>query len=267
MIARRLGSAALLAWSLADPVAAEPPAAAGRDSGGSLLARARTGGASRRVPAEWTFSTASQAGSQPSGPVFRRGGGWARAEASALVGSQLVNQDLGFSRNIFHTVSAEAEDVGFGEHYGARGAFFVNSYLGAEAGFTRTTTEFEFSVADEEAGVTIFEENLVQESREAAVAALAQLPLAAMTPYAVAGYSWRTSEAEGGAPFRAGAVVLGFGVKVPFPGMPVALAFDYRHVRYPADEADALRLAEGGAEGPTVSALTLGVILRLSVRR
>ena len=96
--------------------------------------------------------TAAQTAPRRQGPVFSQPGDWTHAEAAVVIGSQLVNQDLGFSRNIFQTVSAEAEDVGFGQHLGARGAFFVNRYLGAEAGFTRTTTDFEFSVTDEEAG-------------------------------------------------------------------------------------------------------------------
>ena len=260
MNAGRVCSAVLLLSGLWGPAAAKgaEPGGAARNSGSALLARARAGGEGAVV------TVGAPAPGQE--PVFAPGGDWARAEASALVGSQLVNQDLGFSRNIFQTISAEAEDVGFGEHYGARGAFFLNGYFGAEAGFTRTTTEFEFQVTDEEAGVTRFEEPLLQKSREIAVAAVAQWPLAAVTPYAAVGYGWRTSEIEGSDPFRAGAVVLGAGVKVPFPRLPVALAFDYRRVRYPSGE-DGPGLAEGAVSGPTVSALTLGVILRLGERR
>jgi len=187
--------------------------------------------------------------------------------AAVVIGSQLVNQDLGFSRNIFQTVSAEAEDVGFGQHLGARGAFFVNRYLGAEAGFTRTTTDFEFSVTDEEAGFTVFPEPLEQVSQEASVSAVLQWPRAAVTPYGVVGYAWRTSEVEGAEPFESGAVVVGIGIKVPFPGAPVLLAFDYRRIEFRDEEADALRLAEGGVGSPTVSALTLGIVVRLNVNR
>ena len=201
------------------------------------------------------------------GPALSQPGNWAHAEVAVVIGSQLVNQDLGFSTNIFQTVTAEADDVGFGQHYGARGSFFVNRYLGAEAGFARTTTEFEFSVIDEEAGVTIFEEPLVQVSQEATVSVVAQWPRAAVTPYAVIGYAWRTSEVEGGEPFESGAVVLGFGIKVPFPEVPVSLAFDYRHIEYGDEGGDALRLAEGRMSAPTVSALTLGVVVRLNVNR
>ena len=257
MIRQRLGSATLLLLSVAAPAAAGPE----RPPETDLLARARAAG----------DPVAASGGVQQtgvrSGPVFLPGGSWARAEMSALLGSQLVNQDLGFSRNIFQTVSAKADDVGFGEHFGARGAFFVSRYLGAEAAFTRTTTEFEFQVTDEEAGVTVFEENLVQESREVVLAAVAQLPLAAMTPYAAVGYGWRNSEVEGGDPFRAAAAVLGLGIKVPFPRIPVALAFDYRHVRYGAGDDDGLQLTEGGTGGATVSALTFGVVVRFAVNR
>lgn len=209
----------------------------------------------------------TQTGVSQQGPVFSRPGDWAHAEAAVVVGSQLVDQDLGFSSNIFQTITGEAEDVGFGEHYGARGAFFVNRYLGAEAGFSRTRTEFDFSVTDKDAGVTIFEDALIQVSREASIAAVAQWPRAAITPYAVAGYAWRTSDIEGGEPFQSGAVLVGFGIKVPFPRLPVSLAFDYRFVQYGDGEEDILRLAEGGMASPTVSALTLGVVVRLNVNR
>lgn len=208
-----------------------------------------------------------QTGPGRQGPVFSRPGDWSHAEAAVVIGSQLVNQDLGFSRNIFQTVTAEADDVGFGQHLGARGSFFVNRYLGAEAGFTRTVTEFEFSVTDDEAGVTVFAEPLEQVSQEASVSAIAQWPRAAVTPYAVVGYAWRTSEIQGTDPFESGAVVVGFGIKVPFPRSPVSLAFDYRFIEYRDEEDDALRLAEGGVGSPTVSALTLGVAVRLNVNR
>ncbi|MCY4059873.1 MAG: hypothetical protein OXG44_17950, partial [Gammaproteobacteria bacterium] len=135
-------------------------------------------------------SSAAQTAPSRQGPVFSQPGDWTHAEAAVVFGSQLVNQDLGFSRNIFQTVSAEAEDVGFGQHLGARGAFFVNRYLGAEAGFTRTTTDFEFSVTDEEAGFTVFPEPLEQVSQEASVSAVPQWPRAAVTPYGVVGYAW-----------------------------------------------------------------------------
>lgn len=208
-----------------------------------------------------------QTGSGRQGPVFARPGDWAHAEASVVIGSQLVNQDLGFSSNIFQTVAGQAEDVAFGQHVGARGSFFVNRYLGAEAGFARTRTEFEFSVTDEDAGITIFEEALVQVSQEASISAVAQWPRAAVTPYVVAGYAWRTAEVEGTEPFESGAVVFGVGIKVPFPAFPVSLAFDYRFIEYRDEEDDALRLAEGGMGSPQVSALTLGVVIRLNVNR
>ena len=214
-----------------------------------------------------TASSVTQTGTARQGPVFSQPGDWTHAEAAVVIGSQLVDQDLGFSRNIFQTVSGEASDVGFGQHFGARGAFFVNRYIGAEAGFTRTTTEFEFSVRDDEAGVTTFAEPLEQVSQEASVSAVAQWPRAAVTPYAVVGYAWRTSEIEGGEALEAGAIVVGFGIKVPFPRIPVALAFDYRYIEYRDDEGDGLRLAEGGMGSPTVSALTLGVVVRLNVNR
>lgn len=212
-------------------------------------------------------ASAVQTAPRRQGPVFSQPGDWTHAEAGVVIGSQLVNQDLGFSRNIFQTVSAEAEDVGFGQHLGARGAFFVNRYLGAEAGFTRTTTDFEFSVTDEEAGFTVFPEPLEQVSQEASVSAVLQWPRAAVTPYGVVGYAWRTSEVEGAEPFESGAVVVGIGIKAPFPGSPVLLAFDYRRIEFRDEEADALRLAEGGVGSPTVSALTLGVVIRLNVNR
>lgn len=212
-------------------------------------------------------SSAAQTAPRRQGPVFSQPGDWTHAEAAVVIGSQLVNQDLGFSRNIFQTVSAEAEDVGFGQHLGARGAFFVNRYLGAEAGFTRTTTDFEFAVTDEEAGFTVFPEPLEQVSQEASVSAVLQWPRAAVTPYGVVGYAWRTSEVEGADPFESGAVVVGLGIKVPFPGAPLSLAFDYRRIEFRDEEADALRLAEGGVGSPTVSALTLGIVIRLNVNR
>ncbi len=199
------------------------------------------------------------------GPVFSPGGDWARAEVSALIGSQLVNQTLGFSRNIFQTVSARVEDVGFGEHRGGRGVLFLNRYLGVEAGFTRTRTEFELSVADEEGGVTVFAEPLIQESRETTVAVVAQLPLAAMTPYGTIGHVWRSSEVEGSDPFRSGAFVVGGGIKVPFPRLPLAAAFDYRYARYPGGD-EMLYFTEGTPDGSTVSSLTLGVVFRFGLR-
>jgi hypothetical protein len=214
-----------------------------------------------------TASGVVQTQSGRQGPVFSQPGDWTHAEASVLVGSQLVDQDLGFSRNIFQTVTGEADDVGFGQHLGARGAFFVNRYLGAEAGFTRTVTEFDLSVADDEAGVTVFTESLEQVSQEASVSAIAQWPRAAVTPYAVVGYAWRTSEIEGAASLESGAIVVGVGVKVPFPRIPVSLAFDYRYIEYRDEEGDVLRLAQGGVGSPTVSALTLGVVVRLNVNR
>ena len=285
---RRLGFAALLAAVTAGPAAANP---AGADPAGADPAAADPPGENLEPPAQQRPEARdpkpaplrdilgslgeaagksiaiAQTGAPRQGPVFSRPGDWAHAEAAVVIGTQLVNQDLGFSRNIFQTVSAEAEDVGFGEHYGARGAFFVNRYLGAEAGFARTTTEFEFLVTDDEAGVTIFEEALVQVSQEASIAAVAQWPRAAITPYAVAGYAWRTSEIAGGDPFQSGALVMGFGIKVPFPRIPVSLAFDYRYVQYGDGEDNVLQLAEGGMGSPTVSALTLGVVVRLNVNR
>ena len=270
---RRLGFAALLAAVTAGPAAGavlsgtnpEPRVEPDQDARDPKSGRLRD--ILAVLEAAGKAPGIVQTGTTRQGPVFSRPGDWAHAEAAVVVGSQLVNQDLGFSRNIFQTVSAEAEDVGFGEHYGARGAFFVNRYLGAEAGFTRTTTEFEFAVSDTEAGVTIFEDALVQVSQEASIAAVAQWPRAAITPYAVAGYAWRTSDIEGGEPFQSGAVLVGLGIKVPFPGMPVSLAFDYRYVQYGDGEEDVLRLAEAGMGSPTVSALTLGVVVRLNVNR
>ncbi len=269
---RWLGSAALLVVVTASPAAAgplersaarhaeEPPA--GEPEAGRLRDILQ----SLREASE-TASGVAQTRPTRQGPVFSQPGDWTHAEAAVVIGSQLVDQDLGFSRNVFQTVSAAAEDVGFGQHFGARGAFFVNRYLGAEAGFTRTTTEFEFSVTDEEAGVTVFREPLEQVSQEASVSAVAQWPRAALTPYAVVGYAWRTSEVEGAEPFESGAVVIGFGIKVPFPRIPVSLAFDYRYIEYRDEEGDALRLAEGGMGSPTVFALTLGVVVRLNVNR
>lgn len=270
---RRLGFAALLAVVMAGPAAGAVSSGMSPEPRDETGQEARDGKSGLVRDILGSLETAgkapglAQTGTTRQGPVFSRPGDWAHAEAAVVVGSQLVNQNLGFSRNVFQTVSAEAEDVGFGEHYGARGAFFVNRYLGAEAGFTRTTTEFEFVVDDTEAGVAIFQDALVQVSREASIAAVAQWPRAAITPYAVAGYAWRTSEIEGGEPFQSGAVLIGFGIKVPFPRLPASLAFDYRFVQYGDGEEDALRLAEGGMGSPTVSALTLGVVVRLNVNR
>ena len=271
----RLGPAALLAAVTAGPVATAAP------SGIHAEPRVAQEDGEPRNPREGWFADllrsvrdasarplrVVQTGGGRQGPVFAQPGDWAHAEAAVVIGSQLVNQDLGFSSNIFQTVSAEAADVGFGNHYGARGAFFVNRYLGAEAGFARTTTEFEFSVLDEEAGVTFFDEPLVQVSQEGTVSAVAQWPRAAVTPYVVVGYAWRTSEVEGGEPLESGAFVVGFGIKVPFPRIPVSLAFDYRYFEYGDDEGETLQLAEGGMGRPTVSALTLGVVVRLNVNR
>ena len=251
---RRPGLAALLTWSVAGPAAADPEPAPLR------------AGASDRAPASETRGAGRyfRATQRPvsSGPVFQRGGSWTRFEASALVGSELVNQDLGYSTNIFQTVTARAEDVGFGEHFGARGAFFVSQYLGAEASYTRTTTEFEFSVTDDEGGVVVFEEPLLQESREVSLSLVVQVPLAAMTPYAVLGYGWRRSRVSSGDPFPASAPLFGAGIKVPFPRIPVALAFDYRRTAYPGGPG-AFRLSEGATGEATVSALTMGVVFRL----
>lgn len=269
---RRLGCAALLVFLTAGPAAAAPSGTGGSDDPG---ASAVLGSSARKLrgileslrEAAGQATSVSQTGPSRQGPVFSQPGDWTHAEAAVVIGSQLVNQDLGFSRNIFQTVTAEADDVGFGQHLGARGAFFVNRYLGAEAGFTRTLTEFEFSVTDAEAGVTVFAEPLEQVSQEASVSAVAQWPRAAVTPYAVFGYAWRTSEIRGTEPLESGAVVVGFGIKVPFPGVPVSLAFDYRYIEYRDEEGDVLRLAEGGVGSPTVSALTLGVVVRLNVNR
>ena len=269
---RRLGSAGLLVVVTAVPAAAFPPEKSGGRHPEESVAHDPESGRLRDIlqslrEASETASSVTQTGTARQGPVFSQPGDWTHAEAAVVIGSQLVDQDLGFSRNIFQTVSGEASDVGFGQHFGARGAFFVNRYIGAEAGFTRTTTEFEFSVRDDEAGVTTFAEPLEQVSQEASVSAVAQWPRAAVTPYAVVGYAWRTSEIEGGEALEAGAVVVGFGIKVPFPRIPVALAFDYRYIAYRDDEGDVLRLAEGGMGSPTVSALTLGVVVRINVNR
>ena len=272
MNARPPGLVAALVVLTASLAAAAPPGTSpGPNPGGSAVPGpdARELGEilqSLREAAE-RASSVTQAAPSRQGPVFSQPGDWTHAEAGVVIGSQLVNQDLGFSRNIFQTVSAEAEDVGFGQHLGARGAFFVNRYLGAEAGFTRTTTDFEFSVTDEEAGFTVFPEPLEQVSQEASVSAVLQWPRAAVTPYGVVGYAWRTSEVEGAEPFESGAVVVGIGIKVPFPGAPVLLAFDYRRIEFRDEETDALRLAEGGVGSPTVSALTLGVVVRLNTNR
>ncbi len=264
--------AALLIVLTAAPAAAKPPPTGPDPEPGGPAARApedrKLGELLRSLrEAAEQASSAAQTAPRRQGPVFSQPGDWTHAEAAVVIGSQLVNQDLGFSRNIFQTVSAEAEDVGFGQHLGARGAFFVNRYLGAEAGFTRTTTDFEFAVTDEEAGFTVFPEPLEQVSQEASVSAVLQWPRAAVTPYGVVGYAWRTSEVEGADPFESGAVVVGLGIKVPFPGAPLSLAFDYRRIEFRDEEADALRLAEGGVGSPTVSALTLGIVVRLNVNR
>ena len=207
----------------------------------------------------------SAAGGQPTpvraGPVFTPGGGWSRAEVGLLIGSQRVNEDLGFSTNIFQTVSAAAQDVGFGEHYGARGAVFLNRYLGVEGAFTRTRTSFEFSVSDEEAGVNILAESLVRSSTEVAGALVGQFPLSAMTPYAAVGYGSGNASVGDGEDFRSGAFVLGAGVKVPFPQLPFLLTLDFRFFRYREANA-ALQLAEGGRP-PSATVLTVGVMFRL----
>ncbi len=264
MSSRRLGLAALLMASVAGPAASEPEACGGSAEPKSAATRKAEPGAPavlERAPEEALFPRASRQAGVPDGAVFRRGGSWTRLEGSLLVGSQLVDQDLGFARNIFQTVSAEADDVGFGEHYGARASLFAVQYLGVEASYTRTTTAFEFSVTDEEAG-TFLLEPLLQESRELSLALVAQLPLAAMTPYAVVGYGWRNSEVEGGDEFRTGAAMFGVGLKVPFPTIPVSLAFDYRRLGYPGGEG-ALHLAEGAGGAAIVSALTMGVTVRV----
>lgn len=207
----------------------------------------------------------SAAGGQPTpvraGPVFTPGGGWSRAEVGLLIGSQRVNEDLGFSTNIFQTVSAAAQDVGFGEHYGARGAVFLNRYLGVEGAFTRTRTSFEFSISDEEAGVNILAESLVRSSTEVAGALVGQFPLSAMTPYAAVGYGSGNASVGDGEDFRSGAFVLGAGVKVPFPQLPFLLTLDFRFFRYREANA-ALQLAEGGRP-PSATVLTVGVMFRL----
>ncbi len=269
MIPRRLGSAVAALGCAALPLVSSPAVAAPgakalpESSAGLLDAARRAGGRyAPVVTGAGESATAPQAGA---GPVFAPGGMWARAEAAALIGGQRVNQDLGFSRNIFQTVSAEADDVGFGEHYGARGTLFVNPYLGLEAGYSRTTTVFEIRVEDEDAGLVLFDEGLVQESNEFTAAAVAQVALAAVTPYLSLGYGWRESEVEGDAPFRSGALVFGAGIKVPFPLFPAAIAFDYRFVRYGAASAP-LDLVEGGTDGASVSALTLGILFRFGER-
>lgn len=195
------------------------------------------------------------------GPVFTPGGGWSRAEVGLLIGSQRVNEDLGFSTNIFQTVSAAAQDVGFGEHYGARGSVFFNRYLGVEGAFTRTRTSFEFSISDEEAGVNILAESLVRSSTEFAGALVGQFPLSAMTPYAALGYGSGNASVGDGDDFRSGAFVLGGGVKVPFPQLPFLLTLDFRFFRYREANA-ALQLAEGGRP-PSATVLTVGVMFRL----
>ena len=266
----RLGPAALLAAVTASP-AATPSAADDGPVRAAGVERHQPPGRRRTILESLREASGSASGIvQPGarqGPVFARPGDWAHAEAAVLIGSQLVDQDLGFSRNIFQTVTAEAEDVGFGKHYGARGSFFVNRYLGAEAGFARSTAEFEFLITDEEAGVVLLDAPLIQTSQEASIAAVVQWPRSAITPYAVGGYAWRTSEVEGGDPFQTGAAMIGFGIKVPFPEIPVSLAFDYRYAGYGGADRDALQLAEGGTGGPAVSSLTLGVVVRLNVNR
>ncbi len=271
MIPRRLGSAVVALGCAALPLfpasaSAAPAAGASRKPIVGLLdaARAAGGGYAPVATDRWGAAATPQAQAGMA-PVFAPGGEWARAEAAALIGSQRVNQDLGFSRNIFQTVSAEADDVGFGEHYGARGAVFVSPYLGLEAGYTRTTTMFDIRIEDEDAGLVLFDEGLVQKSNEFTAAAVAQVALAAVTPYLSVGYGWRESEVEGDAPFRTGALVFGAGIKVPFPLFPAAIAFDYRFVRYGGPEGP-LELVEGGTDGATISALTLGILFRFGER-
>lgn len=263
MIRRRPGTAvlALAAAALAPLGAAAGPPGEEQRGDALLVLHARAAGGELKDGAREAPAPAAAAQTRPSGPVFMPGGIWARAEAAFLVGGQRVSQDLGLSRNIFQTVTAAAEDVGFGEHYGARGAVFFTRYLGVEAGFTRTTTEFEIEVEDAEAGLTIFDEGLIQRSREAAASIVAQIPLAALTPYVSVGYGWRESEVEGeGSPYRGGAFLIGGGFKVPFPLFPAALAFDYRYVRYSGPQP--LEFTEGGGEGAAVAALTLGILIR-----
>ncbi len=209
---------------------------------------------------------AAQTGSASSGPVFGSGGTWSRAEVAFLLGSQRVRENLGFSRNIFGTISAEAENVGFGEHYGGRATLFVNRWLGVEGSWFRTTTEFEFSVTDREAGAVAFDDTLTQESDEFAGALIVQWPLAALTPYAAVGYGSRSAEVGASDPFTSGSIHLGAGIKVPFGNLPFSMTFDYRHVQY-RERNEAIRLAEGGGANPTASVLTVGIMLRTPDRR
>lgn len=228
--------------------------------------RSNAGAAARSPERPDAGSNRGPAAPQPTpvraGPVFTPGGGWSRAEVGLLVGSQRVNEDLGMARNIFSTVSASAQNVGFGEHYGARGALFLNRYLGAEAAFTRTTTSFEFSISDEEAGVNILGETLARRSTEFAGALIGQFPLAAMTPYAAVGYGVGNASVEEGDDFRSRAVILGAGVKVPFPQLPFLLTFDFRFFRY-LEANRALVLAEGPASPPSAAVITVGFMFRL----
>jgi len=212
-----------------------------------------------------TKERAAQAGVGGPGSVFGRGGTWSRAEVAFLLGSQRAREELGVSRNIFGSVSAEASNVGFGEHYGGRATVFVNRWFGLEGSWFRTTSEFEFSITDAEAGAVLFEDALVQESWELAGAAILQWPLVALTPYAAFGYGSRTSEVGETEPFRSGSWHLGAGMKVPFGDLPFSMTFDYRYVRY-REVNEAIQLAESGAR-PTASVLTVGVMLRTPGRR
>ncbi len=212
-----------------------------------------------------TKEPATQAGAGGSGSVFGRGGTWSRAEVAFLLGSQRVREELGVSRNIFGSVSAESSNVGFGEHYGGRATVFVNRWFGLEGSWFRTTSEFEFSITDAEAGAVLFEDALVQESWELAGAAILQWPLVALTPYAAFGYGSRTSEVSEVEPFRSGSWHLGAGMKVPFGDLPFSMTFDYRYVRY-REVNEAIQLTESG-DRPTASVLTVGVMLRTPGRR
>lgn len=282
---RRGASLRLLALSLslgvgtaarAEPGAPLPPECAGEEPGpdpgpdpGSedrLDDRTNAASAARSPERPDAGPNRGPAAPQPTpvraGPVFTPGGGWSRAEVGLLVGSQRVNEDLGIARNIFSTVSASAQNVGFGEHYGARGALFLNRYLGAEAAFTRTTTMFEFSIADEEAGVNILGESLSRRSTEFAGALIGQFPLAAMTPYAAVGCGVGNASVAEGDDFRSRAIILGAGVKVPFPQLPFLLTFDFRFFRY-LEANEALVLAEGPASPPSAAVITVGFMFRL----
>ncbi len=203
----------------------------------------------------------AQAGTPNSGPVFAGSGMWSRAEVAFLLGSQRVREHLGFSRNIFGTVSAESENVGFGEHYGGRATIFVNRWFGLEGSWFRTTTEFEFSVADSEVGSIVFDDTLTQESDEFAGALIVQWPLMALTPYAAVGFGSRSAEVGMSDPFTSGSVHLGAGIKVPFGELPFSMTFDYRYVHY-REINEAIRLVEGGTANPTASVLTVGIMLR-----